>query len=131
MRLTVVRLLFIVISCFLTLTQQLNLLPLFSTAVTKFTRVFSKHEFHYLDVPKFGTFAIYDIFDCTCQCLQVPQCVSLNLAVNNGAGGKLLCELLSTDKYRNTTRFKDNENMHHFSIKVSPVLFLSNLSKAQ
>lgn len=84
--------------------------------------MFSKHEFHYLNVPRIGTFAVNDIFDCTFECLQIPQCVSLNLEVKEDAGGKLLCELLSSDKHKNSTEFKGNEISHHFSIKVSSVI---------
>ena len=89
--------------------------------------MFSKHEFHYLNVPRIGAFAVFDSFDCTFKCLQIRQCLSLNLAFNQGTGGKLLCELLSNDKYRNLTDFKGNESSHHFSIKVSVVLFRHNL----
>lgn len=99
-----------------------NLTFIYSTfppAVTKTTHVFSKHELHYLDVPKTGTVTVNDIFDCTFECLQSSMCLSLNLAVNKGADGKLVCELLSTDIYRSFTNFKGNISSHHFSIKVN------------
>lgn len=97
----------------------------------KITRVFSKHEFHYLNVLRIGTFRVYDIFDCTFECLQIPQCASFDLAVKKDVGEKLLCKLLSGDKYKNSTEFKGNESSNHFSIKVSSVTFRHNLIKSR
>ena len=82
-------------------------------------RQFSKDEFHYLNVSTVGTFTVYDIFDCTVQCLTNPLCFSVNLAAFRGANGELWCELLSTDKYGNFTKYKGNKTSHHFAIKVS------------
>ncbi|KAL9954447.1 hypothetical protein ACROYT_G041988 [Oculina patagonica] len=79
--------------------------------------VFTKHEFQYLNVPKVETFTVYDVFDCTFECLSNPFCFSVNLAASKGADGKLWCELLSSDKYRNFTEYKGNKTSHHFAIK--------------
>ena len=68
---------------------------------------------------------VYDIFDCTFECLQTPSCLSINLAVNEGADGKLLCELLSSDIYRSYMEFKSNGTSHHFSIMVRHYFFFS------
>lgn len=87
----------------------------FSSAVTNFTHVFSRHEFHYLNVPKVGTVTVDDIFDCTFECLQTLSCVSVNLAASKGANGRLWCEILSSDKYLNPTEYKENGTSHHFS----------------
>ncbi|KAL9982849.1 hypothetical protein ACROYT_G004958 [Oculina patagonica] len=86
-------------------------------AVTNVTYVFLKHESHYLNVLKIGTYKVYDTFDCTFECLQIPLCVSVNLAASKGADAKLWCELLYSDKYRSFTEYKGNESSHHFSIK--------------
>ncbi|KAL9954489.1 hypothetical protein ACROYT_G042037 [Oculina patagonica] len=91
-------------------------------AVTNLTDVFLKHELHYLNVPNIGALTVYDIFDCTFECLQVPLCISINLALNKGADGKLVCELLSSDKYIDSNEYRANESSHHFSIK-SPCWF--------
>ena len=90
----------------------------FSSAVTNVSHVFLRHEFHYLDVPKAGTIKVDDIFDCTFECLQIPTCVSVNLAASKGADGMFWCEILSSGKYLNPTEFKANETSHHLS-KVS------------
>ena len=73
---------------------------------------------------------MYDTFDCTFECLQIPSCASVNLAINKGPDGKLWCEVLSSDKYRNSKDYKGNESSHHFSIKVSSV-FTVNLIIAE
>ena len=83
--------------------------------------VFIKDEFHYLNVPRIGTYTVYDIFDCTFECLSNPSCLSLNLAASKGADGKMWCELLSSTKFRKSKEFKGNESAHHFSVKVGLV----------
>jgi len=60
---------------------------------------------------------VYDIFDCTFECLSNPSCLSVNIAAYKGANGELWCELLSSDKYRNSTEYEGNKSSHHFSIK--------------
>ena len=77
-----------------------------------------KDEFHYLNVPSVGTYTVYDIFDCTFECLSNPFCLSVNMAVSKGADGKLWCELLPSTKYSKSEEFKGNESSHHFSVKV-------------
>ena len=84
--------------------------------------IFLKEDHHYLNVPRVGTYAVYDTLDCTIECLSNPSCFSLNLAASKGADGKLWCELLSSEKYSNPGEYKRNESSHHFSIKV-PLLF--------
>ncbi|XP_022793198.1 uncharacterized protein LOC111332174 [Stylophora pistillata] len=78
---------------------------------------FNKNEFHYLNVPLVGTVTVYDVFDCKFDCLSNPLCFSVNLAASKGAHGKLWCELLSSDKYRNSTEYKGNKSSHHFAIE--------------
>ena len=80
--------------------------------------VFIRENSHYLNVPRVGTYTVYDVFDCTFKCLSKPSCLSLNLAASKGADGKLWCELLSSEKYSNPKEYKANESWHHFSIKV-------------
>ncbi|KAL9954490.1 hypothetical protein ACROYT_G042038 [Oculina patagonica] len=82
-------------------------------------RLFSKHEFHYLNAPGVGTVAAYDDFDCTFECLSNPLCFSVNLAASKGADGKFWCELLSSDKYYSADKYTENRSSHHFAI-MSP-----------
>lgn len=82
------------------------------------TCVPQKKEFHYLNVSRIGLFMAYDVFDCSFTCLSNQLCFSVNLAASKGADGKLWCELLPSDKYRNFTQFKENKSAHHFFIEV-------------
>ena len=84
--------------------------------------MFVKEEFYYLNVSRVGTFTVYDIFDCTFECLSNPSCLSVNMATSKGANGELWCELLSSDKYRNSTEYEGNKSSHHFSRKVWNIL---------
>ncbi|CAH3195563.1 unnamed protein product [Porites evermanni] len=88
--------------------------------------VFIKEEYHYLNVPKVGTFTVYDSLDCTFECLGNPSCLSFNLAAYKGADGKLRCELLSSEKHSNPEEYKRNESFHHFSIKVGKNLYIDD-----
>ena len=69
---------------------------------------------------------MYDVFDCTCECLSNPSCLSVNMAVSKGVDEKFWCELLSSSKYRKPEEFGGNESSHHFSIKVRLFSFLSD-----
>ena len=93
-----------------------------STTRTFLRRTFIKHEFQYLNVPLVGTVAVSDVFDCTLECLSNPFCFSVNLAAFKEAHGKLWCELLSSDKFRNSTEYKGNKSSHHFAIEVGNTL---------
>ena len=81
--------------------------------------IFVKDDHHYLNVPRVGTYAVYNTLDCTIECLSNPSCFSLNLAASKGVDEKLWCELLSSEKYSNPGEYKRNQSSHHFSIKVS------------
>ena len=81
--------------------------------------IFVKDDHHYLNVPRVGTYAVYDTLDCALRCLSNPSCFSINLAASKGADGKLWCELLSSEKNSNPGEYKRNQSSHHFSIKVS------------
>ena len=78
---------------------------------------FSKEEFHYLNVTRVGIFTFHDLLDCTFQCLKTALCLSINMA-NKGADGKLWCELLSSDKYRDSANYKENMSSLHLFIQV-------------
>ncbi|CAH3047064.1 unnamed protein product [Porites lobata] len=81
--------------------------------------IFVKDDHHYLNVPRVGTYAVYNTLDCALRCLSNPSCFSINLAASKGADGKLWCELLSSEKYSNPGEYKRNQSSHHFSIKTA------------
>ena len=66
--------------------------------------------------------------DCTFQCLKNVLCLSINMAAFKGADGKLLCELLSSDKYRNLANYQENMSSLHLFIQVGT--YLSNTKTA-
>ena len=76
---------------------------IYSTLQSFRQQLFIKHDFHFLNVSRVGTFTVYDEFDCTFEYLINPLCFSVNLAASKGANGELWCELLSSDKYRDVT----------------------------
>ena len=90
-------------------------------------RLFTKHEFHYLNVRRVGTFTTHDDFECTLECLNNPLCLSVNTAASRRSDGKVWCELLSSDKNSNPKDFAGNMSSHHFSNMVWFPVILSPL----
>ena len=80
--------------------------------------VFMKDDSHYLNVSRVGTHTVADDFGCSLECLSHLSCLSFNLAASRGADGKLWCELLSSDRYRDPDEFRANATSHHFSVQV-------------
>ncbi|XP_022807034.1 uncharacterized protein LOC111344099 [Stylophora pistillata] len=80
---------------------------------------FLNHAFHYLNVTAIRTFAVYDLLDCTLECLSNLLCFSVNVAASKGADGEILCELLSSDKHKDKAMYAVHRNAHHFSIESS------------
>ena len=62
---------------------------------------------------------VEDQFDCTSLCLAEPKCYSFNMVAYPDSKGLYLCELLATDKYRETDNFYSNATFHHYSPWVS------------
>ena len=70
-------------------------------------------EFSYLNISSIGRNLIQDENDCGYACLEIPSCFSYNVAAFPDVNGKLLCELLPSDKFNASNEF------HHFYIPVS------------
>ncbi|XP_022809349.1 uncharacterized protein LOC111346325 [Stylophora pistillata] len=85
--------------------------------------LFSLDEFHYLRVPRVAEFTAYNDLHCALNCLDITLCFSINMAVVKSANGKIWCELLSSDKYRNYTEYGKNKSSHHLTM-LSPCIFL-------
>ena len=84
-------------------------------------RLFIAEEFHQLNVPRVETVEVWGIFDCTLKCVRNPLCFSVNLAASKANDGKLWCELLSSDKYRDPAEYKGNISAHHYRMEVKKV----------
>ena len=98
---------------------------------------FVEHSNHFLDVPKIEGIALPSDTDCLLRCMRNDHCFSLNVAAFSLPNGSTSCELLSTDKYNASDKFKEDRTSHHFSIMVSnapainvPLLILLPLSSS-
>ncbi|CAH3030887.1 unnamed protein product [Porites evermanni] len=76
-------------------------------------------QFSYLNITSIGRNLIQDENDCGYACLEIPSCFSYNVAAFPDVNGKLLCELLSSDKYNNSDKFNASKEFHHFFIPSS------------
>ncbi|CAH3191541.1 unnamed protein product, partial [Porites evermanni] len=73
-------------------------------------------EFSYLNITSIGRNLIQDENDCGYACLEIPSCFSYNVAAFPDVNGKLLCELLPSDKFNNSDKFNASNEFHHFYI---------------
>ena len=85
---------------------------------------FKRNAFHYLWAEKLTSSMVEDQFDCTFLCVAEPKCYSFNMAAYPDSNGLYLCELLATDKYRETKKFHANATFHHYSPWVGDILFI-------
>ena len=81
---------------------------------------FAVHKFQYLQgSPLRSSCEVDKPRDCALACVNNPPCSSFNLGLLLTAKGKLQCELLSEDKYRNAGKIFHSQQFHHYSIKVN------------
>ena len=83
-------------------------------------------EFSYLNITSIGRNLIQDENDCGYACLKIPSCFSYNVAAFPDVNGKLLCELLPSDKFNNSDKFNASREFHHIYIAVSLLLIYHN-----
>ncbi|CAH3030487.1 unnamed protein product, partial [Porites evermanni] len=76
-------------------------------------------EFSYLNISSIGRNLIQDENDCGYACLEIPSCFSYNVAAFPDVNGKLLCELLPSDKFNNSDKFNASKEFHHFYIPAN------------
>jgi len=79
---------------------------------------FKAHKFSYLNITSLGTDYVLSEKECSFACVNIASCFSFNLAALD-INGRILCELLPSDKYNNSDRFVSSQYFHHFSIAVS------------
>ena len=80
---------------------------------------FKAHKFSYLNITSLGTDYVLSGKECGVACVNIASCFSYNLASFYDINGRILCELLPSDKYNNSDKFVSNQYFHHFSIVVS------------
>ena len=83
---------------------------------------FKVEEFSYLNITRLGLEHVLNGTECGFACLGITSCFSYNLATFSDINGKLLCELLPSDKFNNSDNFTASPFYHHFSISVSTIL---------
>jgi len=79
---------------------------------------FAAHKFRSLNLVPLVSTSVKEPRECGKLCVDHSSCFSTNLAVFRHQDGKIICELLPSDKYNNSDKFIDNATFHHFSIKV-------------
>jgi len=80
---------------------------------------FKAHKFSYLNITTLVSDYVINGSECGFACVDISSCFSYNLAAFSDINGRLLCELLPSDKYNNSDDFLSNQSFHHFSIWVS------------
>lgn len=85
--------------------------------------IFQKHPFHVLDGEKIDTAYVNTEKLCLLRRAKNLQCFSTNVGVDRGQNRKVLCELLSSDKYSSPDSFQPSPSFHHYSIAVSWLFF--------
>ena len=83
---------------------------------------FKAYEFSFLNITNIGSELVQSDTECGFACLGITSCFSYNLAAFSDINGKLLCELLPSDKFNNSDNFTSSPFYHHFSIPVSTTL---------
>lgn len=81
-------------------------------------RLYTRQEFHYLNVIRVGATMATDESDCCFQCLRNPLWFSVNVAASQTVRKRLWCELLPFDKYNSAEKYQPNKSSHHISIMV-------------
>ena len=80
---------------------------------------YKTHRFSYLNITSLRADYFLHGDDCGFACVDTPSCFSYNLAAFNDSSGRILCELLPSDKYNNSDKFIRSQLFHHFSVMVS------------
>ncbi|XP_044181110.1 uncharacterized protein LOC122962249 [Acropora millepora] len=80
---------------------------------------FIKEKFSHLNITALVKRVTEKSLSCAFSCLNNLACFSFNLAAFPDEAGKFSCEILSSDKYKNSKDFLPSKNFHHFSIVVS------------
>ena len=82
---------------------------------------FALHKFRYLNVTPLVSASVKELRECGKLCVDHSSCFSTNLAAFRNQNGKMICELLPSDKFNNSNEYIENATFHHFSIEVRPM----------
>jgi len=84
---------------------------------------FTEDKFSFLNITALVKRVVENSLSCAFSCLHNLACFSFNFAAFPDKAGKFTCEILWTDKYKNSENFLPSKTFHHFSI-VSPCINL-------
>ena len=79
---------------------------------------FAAHKFRYLNLAPLVSASVKEPRECSKLCVDHSSCFSTNLAAFRDQNGKVMCELLPSDKYNNSNKFISHQTFHHLSIKI-------------
>ena len=82
---------------------------------------FAAHKFRYLNITVLWSASVKALRECGKLCVDHSSCFSTNLAAFRDQNGKMICELLPSDKFNNSNEYIENATFHHFSIEVRPL----------
>ena len=82
---------------------------------------FALHKFRYLNVTPLASASVTEPRECGKLCVDISSCFSTNLAAFRDQNGKMICELLLSEKFNNSNEYIENATFHHFSIEVRPL----------
>ena len=82
---------------------------------------FVVNKFHYLNITPMVSTSVDDFEECGIDCVDHSSCFAFNEAAFRDMEGKILCELLPSDKYNKSSKFVSSQKFHHYSIKVSKI----------
>ena len=82
---------------------------------------FALHKFRYLNVTPLASASVKELRECGKLCVDHSSCFSTNLAAFRDQNGKMICELLLSEKFNNSNEYIENATFHHFSIEVRPM----------
>ena len=92
-----------------------------SNGILSFANLFSFPNY-LLNATPFESLFVYGEQDCLQACTENPRCRSLNFKEGSQLHGKLLCELLDTDKFKSLKLFVASSHSHHFGVTVSTLI---------
>ena len=74
-----------------------------------------------LNVTTLTSLKVSELEECAFECIDNKECYSVNFG--GTLGGKYSCELLGTDRFRESSKLVDSEEFDHYYIKVSRHFF--------
>ena len=88
---------------------------------------FVRTPFKKLVASSLATLKVSSLGECTLECVNHQECLSVNFG--NQDQGKHTCELIDTDRFKQPEIFTASQDFHHYSIKVSRLIYLLHVKR--